>query len=70
MSDAKTILVGKAKELAALATSRGVRLPAGADGLGRAANALNTTKNGTEFDLVRPTAPPSGGRLRGRTGHC
>ena len=53
MSDAKTVLVTKAKELAALATSRGVRLPAGADGLGRAANALNTTKNGAEFDLVR-----------------
>ena len=51
--DAKKLLVDKAKELAALATARGVRLPAGTDGLGRAANALNTTKNGAEFDLVR-----------------
>lgn len=53
MADAKKLLVEKAKELVALATSRSVRLPAGADGLGKAANALNTTKNGAEFDLVR-----------------
>jgi hypothetical protein len=53
MADAKKLLVEKARELVALATSRSVRLPSGADGLGKAANALNTTKNGAEFDLVR-----------------
>ena len=51
MSDARKLLGEKSKELAALCAQRGVRLPAGVEGLTKAANALSTTKAGDDFDL-------------------
>ena len=57
MADAKAQLKEAATKLAELCRTRGVRLPAGMDGLGKAANALNTTKTADgKFDMARTAA--------------